>query len=148
MEHIVHSHLMNFLESNNRLVTFIWLSEKEVAWDSATTYSEWSGSWIRHSSKKIDAILVDFSKAFGTVPHQRLASKLHHYGIRDQSFSWIKSFLTERSQQVVLDGKSSSPAPATFGVPQGTVFGLYQRPALNCKSHLISTPICRWLSTV
>ena len=51
------------------------------------------------------------------------AAKLHHYGKRDQTLSWIKSFLAERSQQVDHDGKSYSPAPVTPSVPQGTVLG-------------------------
>ena len=37
--------------------------------------------------QQIDAILLDFSKAFDNVPHQRIASKLHHYGIRDQALT-------------------------------------------------------------
>ena len=49
-----------------------------------------------------------------------MAVKLHHYGIRDKNISWIKSFLADRNQQVVLDGKTS-PAAVTSGVPQGTV---------------------------
>ena len=52
--------------------------------------------------RQIDAILLDFSKAFDKVPHQRLAAKLHHYGIRDQTLSWIKSVLADSSQQVVF----------------------------------------------
>ena len=64
--------------------------------------------------QQIDAILLDFSKGFDKVPYQRLAAKLHHYGIRDQTLSWIKSFLADRSQQVVLDVKSSSRCSVLF----------------------------------
>ena len=75
------------------------------------------------SPPSTDAILLDFSKAFDKVPHQRLAVKLHHYGIRDKNLSWIQSFLADRNQQVVLDGKTSSHAAITSGVPQGIVLG-------------------------
>ena len=50
-----------------------------------------------------------------------LAAKLHHHGVRNQTLSWIKSFLADRSQQVVLNRKSSSPALITSGFPHGTV---------------------------
>ena len=73
--------------------------------------------------QQIDAILLAISKAFDKVPHQRFAAKLHHYGIRHNNLSWIESFLTDRFQQVILDGKSSSAATVTFSVPQGTVLG-------------------------
>ena len=57
--------------------------------------------------EQIDAILLDFSKAFDKVPHQRLLLKLQHYGIRGQLLSWIESFLTGRSQKVLVEGKTS-----------------------------------------
>ena len=65
----------------------------------------------------MDMILLDFSKAFDKVPHNRLLFKLDHYGIQGQTFSWIKAFLTGRTQSVVL------AVPVIYGVPQGTVLG-------------------------
>ncbi|KAI8513366.1 hypothetical protein Bbelb_100050 [Branchiostoma belcheri] len=69
---------------------------------------------------QIDAVVLDFSKAFDTVPHQRLLSKLQYYGIKGHILSWLKAFLTERTQTVVLDGESSKPSRVTSGVPRGT----------------------------
>ena len=42
---------------------------------------------------QIDIILLDFSKAFDKVPHQRLIHKLNYYGIRDKKLNWITDFL-------------------------------------------------------
>jgi len=53
---------------------------------------------------QIDAILVNFSKAFDMVSHSRLLLKLEHYGIRNSTLSWITDFLSGRMQRVFLDG--------------------------------------------
>ena len=73
--------------------------------------------------KQVDLILLDFSKAFDTVPHQRLLTKLEHYGILGDIHGWINSWLSQRTQCAVVDGESSEFIRVMSGVPQGTVLG-------------------------
>ena len=73
--------------------------------------------------RQTDMIILDFSKAFDRVPHLRLLAKIHHYGIRGPAYNWIRSFLKDRNQQVVVDGATSDKAQVVSGVPQGTVLG-------------------------
>ena len=72
---------------------------------------------------QVDVILLDFAKAFDKVPHQRLIYKLQYYGVRGNTLGWIKSFLSNRKQQVLLEGEKSTEADVASGVPQGTVLG-------------------------
>ena len=68
--------------------------------------------------KQTDIILLDFSKAFDKATHEKLIYQLHGYGIRGKTLKWIKSFLNDRSQTVVLEGYSSEEVPVTSDVPQ------------------------------
>ena len=68
-------------------------------------------------------ILLDFTKAFDTVPHKRLLTKLYYYGIYSSLHDWIKVWLTRRYQKVIIEGESSRNIKVYSGVPQGTVLG-------------------------
>ena len=73
--------------------------------------------------KQTDLILLDFSKVFDKVAHEKLLLKLHHYGIRGDTLKWIKDFLDNRKQAVIINGISSEKIPVSSGVPQGSIFG-------------------------
>ena len=67
------------------------------------------------AGKQTDVILLDFSKAFDTVSHEKLIYKLHGYGIRGKTLAWIKAFLMA-GQTVVLEGDCSEEVPVTSGI--------------------------------
>src|SRR5664279_802390 len=66
---------------------------------------------------------LTFSKAFDSVPHQRLLRKIESYGIQGNTLKWISSFLSSRRQRVVINGSQSPWTSVISGVPQGTVLG-------------------------
>ena len=70
-----------------------------------------------------DNCYLDVKKAFDTVPHNRLISKLESYGIRGQILQWIKAFLRNRHQCAVNYGETSQTVPVRSSVPQGSVLG-------------------------
>ena len=72
---------------------------------------------------QIDAVFLDFTKAFDKAPHQRLPLKLEYYGIRITTLQWIGNFINSRKQCVIVENVSSNVVPVTSGVPQATVLG-------------------------
>ena len=60
----------------------------------------------------VDAIYLDFAKAFDMVPHQRLLVKLAGYGIGGKVLQWISAFLEGRRQRILVNGSKSSWSPA------------------------------------
>ena len=76
-----------------------------------------------NNKDQVDITILDFSKAFDTVPHRKLLHKLNNYGIDGNLNRWIGQFLNNRTQRVMVDGEFSSFGDVLSGVPQGTVLG-------------------------
>ena len=75
------------------------------------------------NGNEIDIIFYDFKKAFDTLPHNKLLQKIEAYGIKGKLLAWIKDFLSNRTQEVVINTVHSNEVPVLSGVPQGSVLG-------------------------
>ena len=73
-----------------------------------------------------DVFILNFTKAFDSVPHERPKAKLFRYGINGKTLVWINNFLCQRHQRVAVNGSKSDWTPVVSGAPQGKVI----RPVL------------------
>ena len=69
-----------------------------------------------NNKSQTDMIIMDFSKAFDTVPHNQLLNKLNRYGIHNNTHTWISTFLKCRKQRVVVGGEHSIWTNVVSGV--------------------------------
>ena len=132
MEHIVVSSILDHLDAHNILsdLQHGFRAKRSCETQLTITTQDLASALNRH--RQVDMAVLDFSKAFDKVPHQRLLHKLRYYGLTDSALAWIGSFLSGQSQQVVVDGAMSSQCPGcTIRSPTGHSSGALALPPVH-----------------
>ena len=79
--------------------------------------------YVFNSKAQTDTIYLDIQKAFDSIPHCKLLSKLWSFGITGRLWRWFQCYLSNRTQVVKINKVLSNPLPVLSGVPQGSILG-------------------------
>ena len=92
---------------------------------TVSALAEMFDTWVEaFEDDEVSAVvMLDMSAAFDVVDHDILIRKMALYGFEESALSWVKSYLTNRTQSVFIEGSLSDPLPVECGVPQGSILG-------------------------
>ena len=141
-ERHIHNELTKFIKKNKILHKFQYGFRNNSSTEMAITQITEDITNNLQSGQITCTIFLDLKKAFDTVDHQILLSKLHNYGIRGLPAKLINNYLTNRTQQTIIGNSKSNITHITCGVPQGSIlaptfFNLYINDIINCSNFSI-----------
>ena len=123
MERIMYDQIYQYLSDNSLL------SEHQFGFrkfhSTASALLDSTNSWyVNMDCKKLNlVVLLDLKKAFDTIDHGILLSKLELYGITGSALSMIRSYLSDRNQKCQLGDLMTTERRVTCGIPQGSILG-------------------------
>ena len=123
MEKTIYHQLSSFLEESKLLHKYQFGFRNNMSTEQAAVM------FLDDIRSKVDkgelvgAVFIDLSKAFDTVSHSQLISKLSSYGIHDKELDWFTDYLFNRQAVVKFGNNISSTATVYSGVPQGSILG-------------------------
>ena len=123
LEKVMFGQMYEFLNSNDILPAFQTGFRKFYSTSMALAQVTDDMLLATDNNKVSVLVVLDFSKAFDTINHKLMCSKLKYYGFNFDSVDFIKSYLTNRQQQIRIHNKASNLANIEAGVPQGSVIG-------------------------
>ena len=142
LEHSITSAIMTHAEVNNILYSNQHGFRKQRSCETQLIEFLEEVSTNLDEGKQTDVLIMDFAKAFDKVSHSLLTHKLQAYGITGKINQWIRNWLSNRSQSVIVEGNKSNPVSVDSGVPQGSVLGpslfLYY---INDIAHMLHSKI-------
>ena len=123
LERLLHSRLIKYFNEKEILTDSQFGFRKGYSTEIALSYTIDRITSELDNKNNVIGIFLDFKKTFDTVNHDILLRKLSHYGVRGNANQLLRSYLSQRTQSVILNQVTSDSDSIDCGVPQGSILG-------------------------